>query len=139
MEELTCLLDTPGLRISSDEANNWLYNQWLGMHNEDSVKMYASHICACLRQRPFTKILSDHSGLVGNWQGAAPWIGQEYFVRLAAQGIAYFAWVYNEHYHDRLAMEQTLYYTTSPVVAIFDDVASAYEWLQHCPTPRPAR
>lgn len=138
MEELTCLLDTPGLRIYSDEANGWLYNQWLGMHDEVSVKTYASYICACLQQRPVSKILSDHTGLVGNWQGAAPWIGKEYFVRLAAQGIAYFAWVYNENYHDHLAMEQTLYYTTHPAVAIFDDVASAYEWLRHCPTPQPA-
>jgi hypothetical protein len=27
MEELRCLLDIPGLWVSYDEANGWLYNQ----------------------------------------------------------------------------------------------------------------
>jgi hypothetical protein len=111
MEELRCLVDLPGLRVSRDEANGWLYNQWLGEHDEASVKYYAASICACLTARPCTKILSDHSGLVGNWQGASPWVGREYFDRLAQQGILYFAWVYNLGYYDRVAMEKTLFYT----------------------------
>jgi hypothetical protein len=133
MEELHCLVDLPGLRVSCDEANGWLYNQWLGEHDEASVKHYAANICACLAAWPCTKILSDHSGLVGNWQGASPWVGRDYFDRLAQQGILYFAWVYNLGYYDRVAMEKTLFYTTRPVVAIFGDVASAYDWLRSCP------
>jgi hypothetical protein len=133
MEELRCLVDLPGLRVSCDEANGWLYNQWLGEHDEASVKHHAAGICACLRARPCTKILSDHSGLVGNWQGASPWVGRDYFDWLAQQGILYFAWVYNQGYYDRVAMEKTLFYTTRPIVAIFGDVASAYEWLRSCP------
>lgn len=136
MEELRCLVDLPGLRVSSDEANGWLYNQWLGEHTEASVKHHGAIICACLNARPSTKILSDHTGLVGNWQGASPWMGREYFDRLAGQGILYFAWVYNEGYHDRVAMEQALYYTTRPIVAMFGEVASAYDWLRSCP-PEP--
>jgi hypothetical protein len=133
MEELRCLVDLPGLRVSCDEANGWLYNQWLGEHDETSVKHHAASICACLKARPYPKILSDHSGLVGNWQGASPWVGRDYFDRLAQQGILYFAWVYNLGYYDRVAMEKTLFYTTRPVVAIFGDVASAYDWLRSCP------
>jgi hypothetical protein len=30
-------------------------------------------------------------------------------------------------------MEQTLYAITRPIVAIFDNLAPACEWLQHCP------
>jgi hypothetical protein len=91
MEELRCLLDLPSLRVSSDEANGWLYNQWLGEHNQASVKHYGVIICACLKARPATKILSDHTGLVGNWRGASPWMGRNYFDRLAGRGILYFA------------------------------------------------
>jgi len=136
MEELCCLVDLPGLRVSCDEANGWLYNQWLGEHDETSVRQHAACICACLTARPCTKMLSDHTGLLGTWQGTSPWMGCQYFDRLARQGILYFAWVYNAGYHDRVAMEQTLYYTTQPVVAIFDDVATAYYWLRSCP-PQP--
>jgi hypothetical protein len=133
MEELCCLVDLPGLRVSRDEVNGWLYNQWLGAHDEASVKYHAASICACLTARPCTKILSDHSGLLGNWQGASPWVGREFFDRLAQQGILYFAWVYNLGYYDRVAMEKTLFYTVRPVVATFGDVASAYDWLRSCP------
>ena len=134
MEEIRCLLDLPGLQVNYDEANGWLYNQWLGAHEAASVREHAAAICACHRAQPCSKILSDHSGLVGSWQHSVPWIGGEYLNTLAEQGVQYFAWVYNKGYHDRTAMEQALYYATRPVIAIFDDVASAYEWLQHCPS-----
>lgn len=136
MEELYCLVDLPGLRVSCDEANGWLYNQWLGEHDEASVRHHAASICASLTARPCTKILSDHSGLVGNWQSAAAWIGREYFDWLAQQGILYFAWVYNPGYYDQVAMDKALYYTTRPVVAVFGDLASAYDWLRTC-SPQP--
>lgn len=136
MEELRCLLDTPGLRVSYDEANGWLYNQWLGVHDKASVKVHAAAICACHRAQPCRKILSDHTGLEGSWQHSVPWIGGEYLSQLAGQGVEYFAWVYSKGYHDLSAMEQALLYATRPVVAIFDNIASAYEWLQHCPAHR---
>lgn len=133
MEELSCLVDLPGLRVSCDEANGWLYNQWLGEHDEASVRQHAAFICACLTARPCVKMLSDHTGLLGTWQGASPWMGGEYIERLAQQGVLYFAWVYNASCPGRAAMEQALSYTTRPVVAIFDDVATAYDWLLGCP------
>ena len=137
MEEPRCLYDSPGLRVSLDEANGWLYNQWLGVHNEESIKEAAAAIWACLHAHPCAKVLSDHSGLISDWQGVAPWIGQDYLDHLAAQGVRYFAWVYSQHYHDRTAMEQALYLSKRPMVAIFDDVASAYEWLRNCSTHWP--
>jgi hypothetical protein len=48
MERLNCLLDTPGLRVFYDEANNWLYNQWLGVQDEQSVKESVSDICSLI-------------------------------------------------------------------------------------------
>lgn len=139
MKEMRCLLDSPGLRVSYDEANGWLYNQWLGPHDADSVRVHAAAICAHHLAWPCSKVLSDHSGLVGSWQHSVPWIGGEYLNTLAAQGVVYFAWVYNDGYRDRAEMEQALYYATRPVIAIFDDLASAYEWLQHCPAAVLAR
>ena len=133
MEELRCLLDTPGLRVSYDEANGWLYNQLLGVYDVALVREHAAAICSCHRAWPCRKILSDHSGLVGSWQHSVAWVGAEYLGTLAAQGVVCFAWVYNKNYQDHVAMEQTLYAITRPIVAIFDNLASACEWLQHCP------
>jgi hypothetical protein len=135
MEELYlhCLLDTPGLRVFYDKNRGWLYNQWLGIHNIWSVQKGAGEICACLHAHSYTRILSDYSGLVGSWQADAPWITRAYFDRLAAQGIMYFAFVCHDEYHDRALLTQLLHDVKYPVVDIFDDVASAYDWLRRCP------
>jgi len=137
MEILHCLLDTPGLRISYDAANHWLYNQWIGVYDEAAVRERVQDVFACLATQPCPRILSDHSQLTGNWLSASVWIGEHYFERLVKYGITHFAWVYSAAYPDRLAMEKTLSFTTHPVVAIFDDVASAYEWLRQCPLGGP--
>jgi hypothetical protein len=44
MEALHCLVTTPSLCIFYDTANQWLYNQWLGMHDQESVRRGAELI-----------------------------------------------------------------------------------------------
>jgi hypothetical protein len=134
MKELSCLLDTPRLRAFYDEANGWLYNQWLDVSDEQSFREDATALSIRLPTLACTKVLSDHSSLVGNWQGAVPWATRAHFDCLAAQGITYFAWVCNKSYHNRTTMEQALYDLERPIADIFRDVDSAYEWLRRCPT-----
>jgi hypothetical protein len=133
MDALRCLLATPTLCVWHDPVNDWLYNQWLGEHDEASVLVCTDAIEACLRAQPCPKILSDHSQLSGNWLTASPLVGQQGLARLAAQGVAYFAWVYSPCYRDRLAMERALSYSVVPFVNIFDNLADAYAWLQRVP------
>jgi hypothetical protein len=133
MDQFRRLLDSPGLHVSYDVANSWLYNEWKGMHDAASIKLHVEGVFMGLAQQPCTKILSDHSDLLGYWEGAAPWVGPHYFDRLARQGIRYFAWVYAPGTFDRVAMERSCYHLNRPVVAIFNDLASAYDWLRRCP------
>jgi len=135
MEELRCLFDSPGLRITYDARNEWLYNQWRGQHDEASVQAGGLQVYACLAQQPCTKVLSDHSELHGDWLQGDVRLSRYYFNRLAALGVVRFAWVYGPDYRDRAAMERACCLLTRPVVAIFDEVASAYEWLQQRPAP----
>jgi hypothetical protein len=137
MEELPYLFDSPGLRITYDATNKWLYNQWRGLHDEVSIQAGGLQVYACLAQYPCTKILSDHSELHGDWQQGNVEHSLRYFSRLAALGITQFAWVYGPDYRDRAAMERSYYLLTEPVVAVFDDIASAYEWLRQCPVGVP--
>lgn len=134
MEDLHCLLATPGLEVYHDAVREWLYTRWLGQHTESSIRQGIGAVCTCMQGRAYTKVLSDHSGLVGEWPAESPWGMRTYFDYLAAQGVAYFAWVYNENRHNRATMQQTLVTVMRPAVAIFEDVASAYEWLRRCPT-----
>jgi hypothetical protein len=133
MDELRCLLDTPYLRVSYDVDHEWLYSELLGVHSEESVIRCTESIFACLAKQPCTKMLCDHSQLLGDWQGISARRGQQYFDDLAALGVLYYAWVYAPGYTDQRAMEKALYFTTNPAVAIFSDVASAYQWLLQLP------
>ncbi|RZK26437.1 MAG: hypothetical protein EOO63_14680, partial [Hymenobacter sp.] len=73
--------------MSYDTVNKWLYNQWLGLHDGESVRSAAEHIFTCLATHPCTKMLSDHSLLHGNWQPAIPSVVQQNFERLATHGV----------------------------------------------------
>lgn len=137
MEGFRQLLDTPALRVSYDVANAWLYSELLGVHNVESVIQCSESIFKCLAVQPCTKMLCDHSQLRGNWQGISTSRGGQYFDHLAALGVQYYAWVYAPGYTDRLAMERSLFLTQRPMAALFDDVASAYDWLQRCPRQPP--
>jgi hypothetical protein len=129
---LNCLLDTPLLTIYHDVANGWLYNEWKGTHNPDTVLACIGHILACLDATGCRKMLSDHTEFTGDWKQVAPRVGREVFEQIAARGVSAFAWVHGPDCRDQLAMHQVQYLTAQPNLAIFDDVATAYLWLQQC-------
>lgn len=133
MENLHCLLATPGLTVSHDVLNDWLYAQWHGLHDKESVRVCSEHIFTCLTTHRCLKLLSDHSLLVGNWQPAIPSVVQHNFERLAMHGVRYVAWVHSFEYEDLMAMERVVHNMAQPLVGLFDEVASAYDWLLHCP------
>lgn len=137
MEGIQCLVDTPFITVSHDPVNNWLYAQWQGLHTEESVRVSAEHIFACLTAYPCLKMLSDHSLLVGNWQPAIPSVVQQNFKRLAAHGVRYVGWVHSFEHSDLIAMEQVVRNMAQPLVGLFDEVASAHDWLLYCPVDLP--
>ncbi|TVT39605.1 hypothetical protein FNT36_18355 [Hymenobacter setariae] len=139
MENLRCLLATPGLTISYDTSNQWLYVQWVGMHDKETVRVSAEHIFASLAAYPCLKMISDHSQLIGNWQAAIPSVVQHNFERLAAHGVRYVAWVHSFDDDDLVAMERVVRNMPQPLVGLFDEVDSASDWLLHCPVDLPRR
>ena len=133
VNEPRVLVEATGLRVSYDADNDWLYTQVMGWHDQASIQLSANQVYSCLEHQPCTKILSDHSELLGNWNGAVPYLRPWYFERLAAKGVQHFAWVYAGGYYDRVTMERACYHLTRPSTAIFNDVASAYDWLRNAP------
>ena len=99
MEELDFLVNTAGLSVAYDAENDWLYTRMCGWHDLASMQISAYQVYNCLQERPCTKMLSDHSELLGNWNGAVPYLRPWYFERLAAQGVTHLAWVYAKGYY----------------------------------------
>ncbi len=138
MENLDCLLATPALIVSHDAENHWLYIQWCGPHDAESVRRCAESVFACLAMHPCPRVLSDHTQLQGDWQAAISSVVRQNFERLAAHGVEYVAWVHSYDYGDCMAMERVVRHTDRPIVGLCDDVALACDWLRHCPPLHPA-
>jgi hypothetical protein len=130
MKELEALFDTPGLSIYYDSLNRWLYVEWKGEHNAASAQTGGYEVLRCLQRQACSKILNDNSQVTSNWEKAAQWVGEYYYPRLAQLGVQYVAWVYPAHWAVRKSMDTAMRYVTNPQVVTFDELATAYAWLQ---------
>lgn len=123
------LYNTPSLSISYDPANEWLYVEWKGSHDELSAYTGGELVLHYLQARACSKMLNDNSLVTSDWEKGAEWVGGEFYKQLAEQGIRFVAWVAPPHWAARKSMETAMYYVVKPIVILFDDVATAYDWL----------
>jgi len=130
MQPFRKLVDTPSLTISYDSANEWLYIEWKGLQNETSVLAGFGLILRCLQAWECKKILNDSSLVTSTWASAGQWLGHDFFQCLAQEGIRYVAWISSPHWSDRRAIDAGLQFMTNPIIIMFDEIATAYAWLQ---------
>lgn len=127
--QLQFLVETPGLAISYDADNAWLYCDWRGLHDQDSSQAACLLMLEALRGRPCRKILNDNSGVTRQTMQFSLW-GVWWLEEMVKAGLEYIAWVFPRDFLTRPHTEQALQQIQRPVVVAFDDVASAYLWLQ---------
>lgn len=126
------LFEEPHITISYDHVNEWLYTDWHGEQNLVTVQHGASELLRLLRLHRCQKVLNDNTRVTSMWSEAAEWAGKELFPALADAGLQYFAWIYSPNIYSRLSTDLTLQFTTGrPIVATFDDLATAKAWLEH--------
>jgi hypothetical protein len=123
------LYSTPSLSISYDTANEWLYVEWKGHHDAQSAQTGGELVLHYLQVHPCHKMLNDNSQVTSNWEEGARWVGSQYYMLLAGHGMRFVAWVCPPHWSARRSMEIAMQFVTKPVVILFDDVASGYDWL----------
>ncbi|GAB3829205.1 hypothetical protein [Hymenobacter jeollabukensis] len=123
------LVDTPGLVISHDAANEWLYCDWRGLHDQESSQAACLLMLEALRRQPCRKILNDNSGVTRQTMQLTLW-GAWWLEEMTSAGLQYLAWVFPRDFMMRQHTEQALQHIERPVVVAFGDVASAYVWLQ---------
>lgn len=126
---LLLLLETPGLLISHDTTNDWLYVSWLGEHDQASARACCEQIQTVFQQYPTSKILNDNSNVVNPNAQLTAW-GLRWLQEMHALGLRYVAWVYAPDYPGREPSDALVQYLSKPVVVTFDDLATAHDWLQ---------
>ncbi|MCC3156734.1 hypothetical protein LJ737_05760 [Hymenobacter sp. 15J16-1T3B] len=127
---LNTLFASAYLTIAYDYANDWLYANWTGEQDYDSVHAGCLHMLEVLKQERCHKVLNDNREVTSMWSEAAEWGGTVWFPLMADAGLEYFAWVYSPNHYSRLSTDLMLSHTTRPLVLAFNDAAIAQAWLR---------
>jgi hypothetical protein len=130
--QLHPIVDTPALFIGHDAENEWLYVDWKGEHDQESSRACCLLMLESLRAWPCHKILNDNTNIsrttmeLSDW--SIWWVGE-----MRKAGLQHIAWILPRSLIARQRVEITVAAIEAPHVATFDDVASAYVWLQQQP------
>ena len=127
--ELISIINKEDLYIGFDAANQWLYVDWKGEHTPESSRAACLLMLESIRVQPCAKILNDNSNITRTTVELTAWSAW-WLEEMRKAGLRYIAWVYPRDFDARQATEATVQYIERPVVATFDDVASAYIWLR---------
>lgn len=119
--------------IEYNHADGWLYVNWRGYQNYDTVVEGCEKILELLLDRGCTKVINDNTNVEGIWSGASRWVGQDWLPRMHAAGLEYFAWVYSLSTFSRLSAEKSLNHTDDlSFIKTFNDIMAASDWLRNC-------
>jgi AraC-like DNA-binding protein len=134
---LRLLVDTPGLSISYDADNQWQYVEWKGKHDPVSSWAACALMLDTLRAFPCARILNDNSGITHTTMQLSA-RSLDWLVQMHAAGLQVLAWVLPPQLAAQRAAEGIVLKFEAPVVCTFDELASAYAWLQRQPGNGPA-
>ena len=129
---LQTLLQKPHITIAYDHLEDWLFADWHGNQNLESVQNGALEMLRLMALQRTNKVLNDNTLVTSMWSDAAEWGGRVWFPQMVEAGLEYFAWVYSPNIYSRLSTDLTLQHTpgSRPVVATFDDLNTAKSWLR---------
>jgi hypothetical protein len=129
---LQTLLEAPHITIAYDHLDDWLYADWHGEQNLESVQHGALEMLRLLAQQRTHKVLNDNTRVTSMWSEAAEWGGRIWFPQMVTAGLQFFAWIYSPNHYSRLSTDLTLAHTptTGPIVATFKDLDMAKAWLR---------
>lgn len=124
------LLTSDILDVHYDEENAWLYLDWKGPQDLATVQAACGQLTAIIQQTNAHKALNDNTHITETSWELVEWVAQDYLARAATAGIEYVAWVRSPLLACCSNIEHMSAFSDSrPVVALFDNLAEAYEWL----------
>ena len=126
------LVDTPSLSIRYDADNQWQYVEWKGTHNPVSSWAACALMLETLRAFPCARILNDNSGITHTTMHLSA-RSLDWLAQMHAAGLQVLAWVLPPQLASQRTSEGFVLKIEAPAVYTFDDLASAYAWLQQQP------
>lgn len=132
---LSTLYTSNNTAISYDTQNHWLYVEWKGIITDVAIKKGCKRIVQYILELKCYKLLNDNTLATAIQSSSCEWAANTWLPLAQAAGLQYFAWVYSTNLVCRQWADRTISYCSSPHVAAFEDIATAYTWLQECDKP----
>nr|WP_255710003.1 hypothetical protein [Pontibacter harenae] len=119
------------IAIEYNHSDDWIYVNWRGYVNYDTVTAGCEKILEYLKEYQCHKVLNDNTNVEGIWSGASKWVGQDWMPRMQEAGLRYFAWVYSPSTLSRLSTEKSIKHTEQKeIIQTFESTDLAEDWLR---------
>ena len=129
--QLQLLHDTPPVAVYYDSVNDWIFADWRGDLTLPDVQAGCLMLAQCFLEQPYTRILNSNCDVVTMSADVPTWLVSYYFPHLRLANIEYMAWVCAPSLVVKHFTTEAASQLQTTTVAMFDDLADAYAWLQH--------
>lgn len=118
-------------KINFNPAEGYLYVDWTGFQNIDTVQDGCMAILEALKENQAVKVVNDNTHVLGSWSEAAEWVGEIWFPIMESAGLRYFAWIYSPAAFSKLAVHKSVAINQGKVeVKLFTELSSATQWIK---------
>lgn len=121
------LLKSKNLEITYDPANKYMYCNWIGFQNKQSIMASGAIILDLLKKKGTSKVLNDNTLVTGPWQEAAEWTATVWFPDMIKAGLRHFAWVFSQNIFAELSAKKAM--PANEIVKSFNGLEEARQWL----------
>ena len=121
------LFKAKNIEISFDSKNQYLYCNWIGFQNKQSIMESGAVILEHLKKKGVSKVLNDNTLVTGPWQEAAEWTATVWFPDMINAGLRHFAWVFSQNIFSELSAKKAM--PANEIVKSFRDLEEARKWL----------
>jgi hypothetical protein len=122
--------------LSLEQSDGWLRAAWSGYITTDDAMHGARNYLAQVGSFHTRYFLNDNTSLRGPWFDSLEWLNQVWLPQAIQLGLRYIAHVVQADTHnDILTLACPVPITDVLELQLFDDVASAQEWLRTCQQP----
>lgn len=129
--ELTNSFDKVYLTIEPDDANRWIYTNWIGVLPTELVIRGSSTILEVLQTSPCPRMLNDNRALIGSWSSANEWIAQQWIPQAVTLGLKRFAHIVSPGiFGQASAAEFVTRVGKQFEMRLFQDIELAKIWLR---------
>lgn len=123
-------------KLTLEQADGWLCATWTGYITTADALSGALNYLAQVEPFHSLYLLNDNTRLHGPWFDSVAWLDRVWLPQAVHLGLRYIAHVTQADTHnDILTLTCPVPTTDVLEIQLFDDVASAQEWLRACQQP----